>query len=144
MVKDSFVVWDQANMEELVERLYTETAAHIQSFVDYDEWSEEASAAKKAGRKIPSMPYEPSGAFCDVKEFGFDWKRGDAFMCTEINGTHADFLTIKSDNVELWLNPEATAKKIIELTCAFPGWRHIYCEGFRNIISFQLHGGWFE
>lgn len=89
----------------------------------------------------PPQPRQPDNPHCELKEFGFDWNHSEAFVSTEMNGTHGWHLAVRKDDEE-WMDADATARMILEISRDYPGWRYIYCEGSHKSIRFDIYGGW--
>lgn len=76
----------------------------------------------------------------EVHEDGYNWEMPEAYTVTEINGTHHEIFEITKGAHE-WMDVESTIKKILDLSSKFPGWRHLYVDGFSDNIRFEINGG---
>lgn len=100
---------------------------------------------KSVKSSAPKLGRQPPGAYCEVREEGYDFDAPQAYERTEINGTHHEtFRFVEGDAV--WMKPTETAEVVLKRTESFPGWRTLDVggSGMGKRLHVRVCGGWYE
>ena len=132
------IKWTQEELEKIVQNWMNHVEKEEEREKKYNEWD----PAQHVGENPPGLgyPLEELGIM-SCNEAGYGWGLPGISYCTEINGTHWVFITIRNSD-DLWKEGAAAiAKKLFEKSKDFPGWRTMYAEISQWSFILQLYGG---